>query len=97
MEIRPLFELLHQPRMKDDYECGVIDVMIGKGNRNTRSEPAAVLLFPPQIPHNLTSGSNLDCSANPATNHSSHGTANTYIPLCHYILPHSSDDTSAYT
>jgi hypothetical protein len=50
----PLFDLLYQPRMMDDNECGTVGVMIDKGNRSTNRKPAAVPLCPPQIPHDLT-------------------------------------------
>jgi hypothetical protein len=44
----PLFGLLYQPHMT--YECGAVGGMIiGRGNRNTRRNPAPVLLCPPQI------------------------------------------------
>jgi hypothetical protein len=34
---RPLFDLLYQPRMIDDDECGAVGGMrIGRGNRSTR-------------------------------------------------------------
>jgi hypothetical protein len=40
----------------DDDECGAVGGMrIGRGNRNTRREPALVPLFPPRIPHDLGS------------------------------------------
>jgi hypothetical protein len=47
--------LLYQPRMIDDDDYGAVGGMrIGRGNRNTRREPAPVPLCPPQIPHDLT-------------------------------------------
>jgi hypothetical protein len=52
MEIGPLVWLLHQPLMIDDDKYGVVDGMIGKENRSTRSAP--VTLCSPQIPRNLT-------------------------------------------
>jgi hypothetical protein len=52
---RPLFNLLYQPQMIDDDECGAVGGMIiGRGNRSTRRKPAPVPLCPPQIPHDLT-------------------------------------------
>jgi hypothetical protein len=40
-----------QPRMIGDGDCGEIGGMkIGRGNRNTRRNPAPVPLCPPQIP-----------------------------------------------
>jgi hypothetical protein len=52
---RPLSDLFYQPRMIDDDECGAVGgIRIGRGNRNTRREPAPVPLCPPQIPHDLT-------------------------------------------
>jgi hypothetical protein len=38
----------------DDDECGAVGGMIGSGNRSTLKKPAPVLLYPPQIPHDLT-------------------------------------------
>jgi hypothetical protein len=40
--------------MTMDDEYGAIDVMLRKGNRSTRRNPSALLLFPPLIPHDLT-------------------------------------------
>jgi hypothetical protein len=59
---RPLFGLLYQPRMIDEY--GVFGGMIiGKGNRSTRRKPAPVPLRPQQKPD---LGSNPGCrSGNP--------------------------------
>jgi hypothetical protein len=52
---RPLFDLLYQPRMIDDDECGAAGrTRIGRGNRSTRIKSAPVPLCPPQIPHDLT-------------------------------------------
>jgi hypothetical protein len=49
-----LFGLFYQPRTIDD-ECGVVGWMrIGRGNRSTLRKPAAVPLYPSQIPHDLT-------------------------------------------
>jgi hypothetical protein len=45
-------DLLYQPRMIGDGDCGEIGGMkIGKGNRSTRIKPAPAPLCPPQIPH----------------------------------------------
>jgi hypothetical protein len=42
-------------RAPDDDECGAIGrIRIARGNRNTSTKPALVLLCPPQIPHDLT-------------------------------------------
>jgi hypothetical protein len=47
-------DLLYQPQMIDDGDCGTIDGMkIGRGNRSTRRKPATVPLCLPQIPHDL--------------------------------------------
>jgi hypothetical protein len=44
-------DLLYQPQMIDDGDCGAIDgVNIGRGNRSTRRKSAPVPLCPPQIP-----------------------------------------------
>jgi hypothetical protein len=52
---RPLFDLLYQPQMIYDHECGAVGgVRIGRGNRSTRRKPAPVPLRPPEIPHDLT-------------------------------------------
>jgi hypothetical protein len=46
--------LLYQTHMTDDGDCGAIGgIMIGRGNRSTRNNPATVPLCPPQIPHDL--------------------------------------------
>jgi hypothetical protein len=52
---RPLTGLLYQPRMIDDDDgCGAVGGMrIGRGNRSTWKTPAPVLLWPPQITHDL--------------------------------------------
>jgi hypothetical protein len=43
------------PDRMTDGECGAVGGMrISRGNRSTRRKPAAVLLCPPQIPHDLT-------------------------------------------
>jgi hypothetical protein len=43
----------------DDNDCGATGGMrIGRGNRITRRKPAPVPLCAPQIPHDLTPGSN---------------------------------------
>jgi hypothetical protein len=52
--LRPLFGLLHQPRMVDDDECGTVGGILGNGNRSIRRKPAPVTLCPPQIAHDLT-------------------------------------------
>jgi hypothetical protein len=52
---RPLTDLLYQPRMIDEDDCGAVGVMIiGTGNRSTRRKPAPVSLCPSQIRHDLT-------------------------------------------
>jgi hypothetical protein len=43
---RPLFGLLHQPRMMDDDERGAVCGMIGKGNRSTLRKPVPMPLCP---------------------------------------------------
>jgi hypothetical protein len=40
--------------MIDEYECGAFGGMSGRGNRSIRTKPAAMLLCPPQIPHDIT-------------------------------------------
>jgi hypothetical protein len=50
---RPLFGLLHQPRMMDNDERGAISVMLGKRNRSALRKPGPVPLCPPQIPDKL--------------------------------------------
>jgi hypothetical protein len=53
---RPLLGISHQPRMIYDGECGAVGGMrLGRGNRSTRRNRAAVPLCPPQIPHDLVS------------------------------------------
>jgi hypothetical protein len=48
--------LLYQPRMIDYVDYGAVGAMrMGRGNRSTRRKPAPVPLWPPQIPHDLTS------------------------------------------
>jgi hypothetical protein len=48
-------DLLYHPQMIDDGDCGAIGGMkIGRENRSTRRKPAPGLLYPPQIPHDLT-------------------------------------------
>jgi hypothetical protein len=43
-------DLVCQPRMIDDNECGVVDGMkIDRGHRSTRGKPAPAPLCPPQI------------------------------------------------
>jgi hypothetical protein len=39
--------------MMDDVGRGAVWVMSGEGTRSTRRIPAAVPLYPPQIPHDL--------------------------------------------
>jgi hypothetical protein len=52
LDSRPLFGLLYKGL--DDDECGVVSrIRIGRGNGNTRKEPAPVPLRQPQIPHDL--------------------------------------------
>jgi hypothetical protein len=50
----PLFDLLYQPRMTDNDDCGEVGGMSGRGNLSTRRKPAPVLLCPLQIAHDLT-------------------------------------------
>jgi hypothetical protein len=50
--LRPLFGLLHQPRMVDN-ECGAVGGMSGRWNWRTRRKPAPVPLCPPQILQHL--------------------------------------------
>jgi hypothetical protein len=48
-------DLLHQPQMIYDGDCGAIGGMkISRGNRSTRIKPAPAPLYPPQIPHDQT-------------------------------------------
>jgi hypothetical protein len=54
LALRPLFDLVYQPRMIDDYECDAVDGRSGRGNLNTRRKPASVPLCSPQVPHDLT-------------------------------------------
>jgi hypothetical protein len=71
---RPLFGLLHQPRIIADDECGAVGGVSGRRNGSTRRKRAPLSLCPPQIPHDL--GSNPGhCGEEPATNQFSHGTA----------------------
>jgi hypothetical protein len=52
--LRPLFDLLYQPRMVDG-NCGAIGrISNGRGNRSTRRKPVPAPLLPSQIPHDLT-------------------------------------------
>jgi hypothetical protein len=52
---RPLFCLLHQPRMTNNGDCGAIGGMrTGRGNRSTRRKSGPVPICPPQIKHDLT-------------------------------------------
>jgi hypothetical protein len=51
LTLRPLFGLLYQPRMIDDEFEAVGGMRIGRGNRDTRRNPAPVPLCLPQIPH----------------------------------------------
>jgi hypothetical protein len=45
-------DLLYQPQMIDDDDCGAVSGMkIDRGNRNTRRKPAPMPLCSPQIPH----------------------------------------------
>jgi hypothetical protein len=59
-----------------DYDDGEIGgMMIGRGNRSSRREPAPVPLCPPQTPH-ACPDENPDCrGGKPATNRLSYGTA----------------------
>jgi hypothetical protein len=68
--------LLYRPQMTDDGDCGAIGGMkIGRGNWSTHRNPAPVPLSPPQIPHDLTPGSNPGRrGGKPATNRLSYGT-----------------------
>jgi hypothetical protein len=50
---RPLFGLLYQPWMIDEYGA-FGGIRIGRGNQSTQRKPAPVPLCPPQIPHDLT-------------------------------------------
>jgi hypothetical protein len=52
--LRPLNGLLYQPRMMTNDDGGAIDGMLGRGNQGIQRKPAAVPLWPPQIPHDLT-------------------------------------------
>jgi hypothetical protein len=70
---QPLFGLLYQPWMIDDFGA-VGGMKIGRGHWSTRRKPAPVPLCPPQIPLDL--GSNPGrCGGRPATNPLSYGTA----------------------
>jgi hypothetical protein len=52
--LRPLFGLLHQPRMIDQDDCGAIGGMrTDRGNWSTLRKPAPVPLCSPQIPHDM--------------------------------------------
>jgi hypothetical protein len=45
-------DLLYQPRMIGDGDCGEIGgIKTGRENRSTRRKPAPAPLCPPQIPH----------------------------------------------
>jgi hypothetical protein len=56
---RPLCVLLYRPRMMDCDECrAVCEMAIGRGNRSTRREPTAMSLCPPQVSHDMETGSN---------------------------------------
>jgi hypothetical protein len=72
---RWLIGLLYLPRVRDGYGAfgGMKTV---RENRSTRRKPAPVLLCPPQIPYDLTWGSNPGRGGEqPATNRLSYGTA----------------------
>jgi hypothetical protein len=75
--LRSLFGLLYQPQMINDDECGAVGGMrIGRGNRRTRRKAAPMPLYSPQIPHNLTPGSNPGHrGGKPATKRLSYGMA----------------------
>jgi hypothetical protein len=54
LALRPLFGLLYQPRLIDDYVCEAVDWMrIGRRNWSIRRKPTPVPLCPPQIPHDV--------------------------------------------
>jgi hypothetical protein len=58
---------------------------IDRGNRSTRRKPAPAPLCPPQIPHDLTPGSNPGRrGGNPATNRLSYGTVLHIITIVLY-------------
>jgi hypothetical protein len=59
-----------------DYDDGEIGGMvIGRGNRSTRSKPAPVPLCPPQIPHACQDANPGRRGGKPATNRLRYGTA----------------------
>jgi hypothetical protein len=82
---RPLFSLLYQPQMIGDNDYGAIGGMrIDMGNWSTRRKPSAMPLCPPQIPHDLTPGSNPGCrGGKSAINRLSSGTAS---PVCRFCI-----------
>jgi hypothetical protein len=48
-------DLLYQPQMIDEGDCGAIGGMqIGRGNRSIRRKPAPAPRCPPQIPYDQT-------------------------------------------
>jgi hypothetical protein len=69
--------LLYQPQMTDDGDCEATGGMkTGRENRSTRTKPAPVPLCSPQIPHDLTPGSNpVHHDGKPATNRLNYSTA----------------------
>jgi hypothetical protein len=97
---RPLSDLLYSRRMVDDESGVVVEMRIGRGNRNTRRKPAPVPLCPPQIPHDLTPGSNPGRrGGRPATNGLSYGTAylSPYTVIEMNLYPYSSRSTNVDT
>jgi hypothetical protein len=62
----------------DDDECGAVGGMIGKGNRSIGREFAPMTLSPPEIPYDLTPGSNPGLRGGKlATNRLIYGTGST--------------------
>jgi hypothetical protein len=47
-------DLLYQPRMMDDDDCGAVGGTVGRGSGSTKRKPAPVPLCPPQIIYELT-------------------------------------------
>jgi hypothetical protein len=70
------FDLLYQPQMMDDDECGAFVGIIGRGNGSTWRKHAPLPLCTPKIPHDLTSDRTWGRhSGKPATNRLNYGTA----------------------